>query len=122
VSSITSKQIAAYQGRHFARAAKPRDRGMNQTEKRYAERLEALRINGTVRLWAFEKVKIRLADNTFYTPDFFVVMADDTIEFHETKGFWEDDARVKIKVAAETFPARFLAARLVKGVWEFEEF
>ena len=45
------------------------------------------------------------------------------IRQHETKGFWEDDARVKWKVAAEQFWwFRFFAARLVKGSWEVEEY
>jgi hypothetical protein len=52
----------------------------------------------------YEGVKLRLADNTFYTPDFMVLMTDGSIEFHEVKGSWkapnQDDARVKIKVAA----------------------
>lgn len=115
--SITSKQLARY-----AKAPRPKDRGMNGTESKYASRLEILRRAGEIRSWAFEQVKIRLADKTFYTPDFLVVTNDGTIEFHETKGFWEDDARVKIKVAAEVFPARFLAARWIKGQWEIENF
>lgn len=40
-----------------------------------------------------------MADKTFYSPDF-IVPALDCIEVHEVKGHWEDDARVKIKVAA----------------------
>lgn len=49
------------------------------------------------------------------------------MELHEVKGYWEDDARVKIKVAAEAFwMFRFIAikARPKKegGGWEIEEF
>jgi len=57
--------------------------------------------------YLFERIKLKLADNTFYTPDFFVMMADGTIEFHEVKGSWkapgQDDSKVKIKVAAEQY-------------------
>lgn len=53
----------------------------------------------------FQQIKLRLADNTFYTPDFMVLMKDGSIEFHEVKGSWkapnQDDSKVKIKVAAE---------------------
>jgi hypothetical protein len=72
--------------------------------------------------FAYEVLKIKLADKTYYTPDFAVVMADDTLEIHEVKGFWEDAARVKIKVAAEHFPAKFKAITKVKGSWKVEEF
>lgn len=108
--------------RRYAKVFPSRKTGMNQTESKYAERLEILKIAGHIALWAFEKVKIRLADNTFYTPDFFVVANDGTIEFHEVKGYWEDDARVKIKVAAEIFPAKFIAVQWKKKEWVVEEF
>ena len=77
---------------------------MNATEARYAGYLEELKRTGQVAAWAYEAVKLRLADRTFYTPDFLVVMADGGMELHEVKGHWEDDARVKIKVAARLFP------------------
>jgi hypothetical protein len=48
------------------------------------------------------------------------------LEMHEVKGFWQDDARVKIKVAASIYPFRFVAvtARAKKhgGGWAVEEF
>lgn len=99
---------------------------MNKTETRYAQHLTLLQHAGTVLWWRFEGVKLRLADNTFYTADFFVMVADGTLEVHEVKGFWEDDARVKIKVAADQYPFRFLAfkAEPLKrgGEWIAEEF
>lgn len=113
--------------RHFARARGHHTPGqMNKLEARYAADLEARKLAGEIRLYQFEALKLRLAKNTFLTPDFFVIADDGTVEIHECKGFWEDDARVKIKVAAETFPFRFLAikARPKKdgGGWQFEEF
>jgi hypothetical protein len=98
---------------------------MNRTEAAYAEHLE--RIKGTVIAWyRFEGVKLRLADNTFYTPDFAVMLMDGTMECHEIKGFWRDDAKVKIKVAAEMYPFRFLALKPNPkkdgGGWSVEEF
>ena len=83
-------------------------------------------MTGEVVWFRFEGVKLRLADNTFYTPDFAVMLADDTLEMHEAKGHWEDDARAKVKVAAEMYPFRFIAVtRRPKkdgGGWEIEEF
>ena len=70
-----------------------------------------------------EAVKLRLADKTFYTPDFVVIRADGGIELHEVKGHWEDDARVKIKVAATQHPwFRFLAVKAGKTGWQYETF
>lgn len=95
---------------------------MNKLEAAYAARLESLKLAGEISDYRFECVKLRLADRTFYTPDFMVLRADGTFEMHEVKGFWEDDARVKIKVAAELYPFKFIAARKQKGAWVFEEF
>jgi hypothetical protein len=96
---------------------------MNRTEAAYAEYLEALKHAGKVLWFKFEGIKLRLADDTFYTPDFPVMLADGTIEMHETKGFWLDKARVKIKVAASIYPFRFIAVKRRKGGgWDEEEF
>ena len=96
----------------------------NNTERRYADEiLEPRRRGKIIRAYWFEGIKLRLADNTFYTPDYLVEIADGTLEVHEVKGFWREDARVKIKVAAEIFPFRFLAASWnSRGKhWEIEE-
>lgn len=116
-------------GSIVARARRPRPgrsydtEKMNQTEARYAEHLNALLRTGRVMAWAYEAVKLRLADKTFYTPDFLVVTADGGMELHEVKGHWEDDARVKIKVAATMHPwFRFLAVKAGKSGWDVERF
>jgi len=98
---------------------------MNKTEAAYAYRLETLRTAGEIAWYGFEPLKLRLASNTFYTPDFMVMLLDGLIELHEVKGFWRDDARVKIKVAAERFPMfRFVAVkkRTKNRGWQTEEF
>lgn len=99
---------------------------MNKTEAAYAQHLEGLKVAGEVLWWRFEAMKLRLADNCFYTADFAVLRADHTLELHEVKGHWSDDARVKIKVAASEYPIRFIAVRALAkkhgGGWEVEEF
>ena len=48
---------------------------------------------------------------------------DGSIEIHEAKGFWEDDARVKIKAVAEQFPEFwFMAVQWKGGEWQVERF
>lgn len=99
---------------------------MNKTEAAYDAHLKLLTHAGVVLWHKFEAIKLRLADNTFYTCDFAVMTSDNILEMHEVKGFWQDDARVKIKVAASLYPFRFVAvkARAKKhgGGWEREEF
>jgi hypothetical protein len=95
---------------------------MNRTESAYGAILEARKAAGEVAWYRFEGLKLRLADNTFYTPDFAVMLSDGTLEVHEVKGHWQEDAKVKIKVAASMYPFRFIAVRREKNVWSFEEF
>ena len=99
---------------------------MNKTEAAYDAHLAQLQHAGQIQWRKFEGLKLRLADNTFYTPDFAVMAADGVIECHEVKGFWQDDARAKIKVAADLYPFRFLAVRVKPkkegGGWEVEAF
>lgn len=95
---------------------------MNKLESRYATHLGNLKSCGGILDWKFDAVKLRLAEKCFYTADFFVLMPDMTIEFHEVKGYWEDDARVKIKVAAALYPFTFKAIVWKKGEWVAESF
>ncbi len=99
----------------------------NKTEASYeASVLRPAMLVGEVAWYKFEGLKLRLADNTFYTPDFAVMASDGAMECHEVKGFWTDDARVKIKVAADLYPFRFIAVRVLPkgkgGGWDREVF
>lgn len=97
---------------------------MNRLETSYAAHLELRKLTGEIRKWAFEPIKLRLAPATFYSIDFSVVFPDGHIELHEVKGHWEDDARVKVKVAAVMFDEyRFVGVQWVKKTgWKFEYF
>ena len=96
----------------------------NRTELAYENLLKALLISGEILWYSFEGLKLRLADNTFYTPDFFVMMASGQLEAHEVKGFAMDDSVVKIKVAAEIFPFVFKMAKVrpkkLGGGWDIK--
>lgn len=95
---------------------------MNKTEGEWAQMLEARKRVGEIAHWAFQPIKVRLAPNTYYEPDFLVVLSGGELELHEVKGaFVQDDARVKFKVCAEHFPARLVWAQKLKGgVWKVE--
>jgi hypothetical protein len=94
---------------------------MNKTEARYAELLDARKARGEVAEWHYEALTLKLAHDTRYTPDFLVVLADGTIELHEVKGFWRDDAKVKAKVTATMYPFTVRVARLTRNAWQIEE-
>jgi hypothetical protein len=99
---------------------------MNKSEAAYEQLLRDAQTLGDILWYRFEGLKLRLADNTFYTPDFAVLASDSVMECHEVKGFWRDDARAKIKIAAEQYPFRFKAvtaqAKKRGGGWAEEWF
>ena len=105
-----------------ARAASPQGRTMNKWEEAYQERLKIKLRAGEIQHFSYEALKFRLAEKKcWYTPDFIVLNADNCLEVHEVKGHWEDDARVKIKVAASLFPYMiFYAITKNNGVWTYE--
>ena len=101
---------------------------MNKTEAAYSAHLGLLQNVGEILWFRFEGIKLRLADNTFYSPAFAVMAADHVVEFHEIKGamaMFADDAKVKVKVAAEAYPFRFKVviprAKKSGGGWEITE-
>lgn len=106
---------------------------MNKTEADYAALLELRkRAGGDIDWYAFEAITLKLADALRLTPDFFVMRADGVLELHEVKGrkkvdgrdvAWiTEDARIKLKVAVEKFPFRFLVAFPERGGgWNVKE-
>jgi hypothetical protein len=103
---------------------------LNKLEQQYANQLELLKRTGEVDWYAFEAVTFKLAEDTRYTPDFLVLGTNGELECHEVKGWqakkqqmwWEGDAKVKIKVAAEKFPFKFVAVTLTPEGWKYQEF
>lgn len=83
---------------------------MNKTETRYAQHLDAEKLAGEILWWCFEGIKLKLADNTHLTVDFFVMRKGGALEAHDVKAakhLIQDDAHAKMKIAAEKFPFRF---------------
>lgn len=102
---------------------------LNKTEEAYRQHLDARRLAGEIVWYQFEPFALKLAPKTTYTPDFLVQLASGHLEVHEVKGFWQDDARVKIKVAASMFPVfKFIAVQkagkddALGDGWKLEEF
>ncbi|VVE18578.1 MULTISPECIES: hypothetical protein [Pandoraea] len=127
VEALTTEPAAPKpQDRMLALGRLPQGK-MNRTEAAYAAHLEMLKHAGEITWYQFEAIKLRLGKNTFYTPDFAVRLKSGELELHEVKGFWKDDARVKIKSAAYLYPIfRFVALTMIRkrdgGGWRREEF
>ena len=69
---------------------------MNNAELAYNKTLALRKMAGKILWYSFEGITLRLADRTTYTPDFVVMLANGELELHEVKGFWTDDAKVKV--------------------------
>lgn len=112
-------------GRDLKLALKLPPQEGNKTEVAFGLHLASRLQAGEIQWYAFEPVKLRLAKKTFYTPDFLVLTAGGELIVYEVKGFWRDDAKVKIKCAKAKYPfIRFIAAtkRTYGSGWKYEEF
>lgn len=100
---------------------------MNKTERRYFEYLKAEEAAGRIQKIWFESIKVKIADGAcWYTPDFLVLKADSTLEFHEVKAnprIFQDDAKVKVKTTATNYPFKMIVVYPKKSHgWEFVEY
>jgi hypothetical protein len=106
-----------------------RTRYRSKTEEAYAAFLELQKRAGGIADWRYEAVKLRLPGGFFYVVDFLVVLPDGSSEMHETKGqkgatyYSRVVGRMKIKIAAETYPTWRFAVRwpLGGGAWGRED-
>jgi hypothetical protein len=125
-AAMTAKALPRARGRRRERG------GMTGVEKKYEAHLTTLRNMGMIAWFAFESIKLRLADNTFYTCDFAVLRNDGFIELHEVKPatkrdgretYWcEEDAKQKVKVVAELYPFIVCIVYPTSAGWKREEF
>ena len=93
---------------------------MNKTESWYATEVLQPRLeSGEILKWAYEAITLRLAKSLTYTPDFYVITKDGTIEMHETKGSWtargQQTSRAKIKMASELYPELDIRVLMIKN-------
>jgi len=107
----------------FAKGRK-RDQGMNKLEAAFSEELD-LQVQLGALLWrsTHEPMKLRLADKTFYTPDFLALDNGYALIVYDVKGgLFPEHNRVKMKVVAELYPLRFVIVRRprVEDPWVYE--
>lgn len=113
------------------RGKRPDNNVMNKTEAAYASELQARKLAGDIHDWKFHAVTLTIAEPpnakvARWTPDFAVWTNEMVLEFHDTKGFMEDHALVRIKAAAEKFPHPIIVVKKKTkaqgGGWSREEF
>lgn len=133
-------------GRRFARAhRRPPADGMTKEEKAFELHLQQLLREGRLQhVSPHEPLKLRLADNCSYAPDFLAVAEDDVVDLYDVKGrkiikekdehgviseretYWvEEDSKLKIRLAAAlAFPMFrfFIVWPLRSGAWGREVF
>jgi hypothetical protein len=92
---------------------------MNKTEREYAQILQLREASGEIIEWSYEAITLKVGPRCRYTPDFYAIRADGTIEFHEVKGgYIREDAIVKLRAAVGRFN-RFvwIMAQKKRGKW-----
>ena len=100
---------------------------MNKTEARFeTEILLPAKEAGEILDWKYDAVKFRVGSKRcWYSVDFMLFLGDGHIELVDVKGGagWEDDALVKIKAAAMTYPGFIWAGwTYIKKNWTRSEF
>jgi len=83
----------------------------SKLEEAYWRHLADLQAQGAIHSFALKPEKLRLADGSYYTPDFRVITNEGFVQFHETKGFMREAARVRLLVAAELHPYPFFLVK-----------
>lgn len=92
---------------------------LNKTERAF---LEYLRYTAQVKCLHVMSVTLKLAFDCRLTPDFSYYSEGGQLTFIDVKGWQREDALIKMKVAARTFPEwRFVIVKRIKGAWKFEE-
>jgi hypothetical protein len=115
----------------MGRGKRPDNDVMNGTEKAYAKELERLKLAGEISDYKFHAFTLTIAEPpnakvARWTPDFAVWDKEMVLEFHEVKGFMQDHALVRIKVAAAQYPHPIYVLKKIAekrgGGWEKTEY
>lgn len=122
----------------FGRGKRKKPGEMNKNEARYSEHLTKLKHAGIIQWFQYEPLTLKIADSTTYKPDFVLMDSEGFIQCIEVKGgttktneagervskpFIHDaKSLVKIKVAAEKFPFKFVVVWPNRDNWMSQEY
>lgn len=77
-------------------------------EANYARYLNWLTSLGEIKSWEYEACEFRFnkikRGNCFYIPDFKITNNDDSVEYHEVKGWMDKDSRTKLNRMSKYYP------------------
>lgn len=90
----------------------------NAWERQYAEYLQVLLQAGKIDWWDYEAVSLSLGQGVTYKPDFLVIR-NNTVEFHEVKGRRREAGMVRFRVARSLYPFfRWIMVSNSKDGWK----
>lgn len=88
-------------------------------ELQYAAYLDELQMLDIITAWAYEPDVIVCAGGTRYTPDFLVTYSPDRQEYHEVKGYFRPQDRVRVREARPASAHPIVLVSRAKGVWTY---
>lgn len=80
----------------------------NGLEREFEEILKSRVASGELAWYDFEAITFKLGTDCRYTPDFSTMHANGDLVCYETKGYMQEDARVKMKTLVRLFPVRLI--------------
>lgn len=80
------------------------DRFRSKWDRERNDYLETMMFARRLRRFRYEPMRLRLADGSWYKPDFLVEHNDGRLELEEVKGYRREAAIVRFKVARELYP------------------
>lgn len=108
------------------RPSKPWAPYASKWEASYAAHLDLLvrmslqPVLGSVVSWAYEPDVLVCAGGTKYTPDFRVSFRDRPDEYHEVKGYFRPQDRVRVREALAVSPLDVVLVTRKSGRWEYK--
>lgn len=91
---------------------------LNKTERHRLHFLQLLRVPQL----KVQSVTLKLADDCRFTADFTYIDENGRYVFEDVKGFQREDALIKMKFAARTFPVfRFIIVKKEGNGWHIDE-
>ena len=76
-------------------------------ERNYAFYLDWLKSIGEIQGWAYEPDEFEFPvkrGTRFYKPDFRITNNDNSVEYHEVKGYWTGKAKTQVKRFRKYYP------------------
>lgn len=119
---IERQAASAAPTRQMRSLGRVRSRKVDAAIEAYGEFLAVRRCAGDVLWFRAQPIELRLADETYYGPNFAVMVASGHLEMHHVVDAAKNESLTTVKIAAEQFPFRFVVVhRGDSHDWKFEE-